>query len=125
MDARTTSLLDALSHPGAAMLLVLTEHEATEAELISALDATSQATANRRLSELERLGVIARDQGKRKAPGRRWRLSEPEPTETLLQAALDLADVLAESERRKREAAQRRLRRARAERLGIRKAEEG
>jgi DNA-binding HxlR family transcriptional regulator len=116
--------MDALSHPGAAMLLVLAENEATEAELLVDLDATSQATANRRLTELERLGVIARDQGKRKAPGRRWRLSAPEPTETLLQAALHLADVLAESERRNRAAAQRRLRLARAKRLGIRKADQ-
>jgi len=124
VDAQTTSLLDALAHPGAALVLALCEGEATEADLLSAVGATSQATANRRLGELERLGLVERDSGKAKAPGRVWRLVEPAPTEALLRAALDLADILATSEQRRRQAAKRRLKRAHAARVGMRRVDD-
>ena len=122
MDARTTSVLDALAHPGGALLLVLCEGPATEAALLSAVPSATQATANRRLAELERAGIIARDAGKAKAPGRAWRVCEPSPTESLLRAALELSDVLAAADERRRQQAMRQLRKARATRLGIRKA---
>ena len=77
MDARTTSLFDALAHPGAALLLALADGEATEGQLLSGLAGTSQPTVNRRLGDLERLGVIEREAGRPKAPGRAWRLVEP------------------------------------------------
>ena len=125
MDARTTSLLDALAHPGAALLLALADGDATEARLLAGLTGTSQPTVNRRLTDLERLGLIERGEGRPKAPGRAWRLVEPAATEALLQSALDLADILAASEQRRRQAAKRRLKRARAARLGMRKVEGG
>ncbi len=107
------------------MLLALADGEATEGQLLSGLAGTSQPTVNRRLGDLERLGVIEREAGRPKAPGRAWRLVEPVATEAILQSALDLSDILAVSEQRRRQAAKRRLKRARAARLGMRKVDGG
>jgi DNA-binding HxlR family transcriptional regulator len=124
MDVRTTLLLDALAHPGASILLILCEQQATEAQLLVDVPTTTQATTNRRLAELERLGLIERDAGKPQAPGRPWRLVHSDATEQLLRAAMALSDAQAEAEGHQRQAARRRLNKAKAARLGIRRIRE-
>lgn len=102
MDRRTADLLSALKHPGGVFLLHLLDGPATEAELISRASSVShvdQSTANRRLSLLQRVGLVEREDGKRNAPGRRWRLVQAVATGALLTAALDLSETLAEAER--------------------------
>lgn len=120
MDVRTVDLLDALNHPGGSFLFELLERDATEAELVASVAGATQATGNRRLFELERLGLVTRESGRAQAPGRRWSLRHEREVDALLQAALGLSRVVAQREDRERRAAQRRLKRARARRLGIR-----
>lgn len=125
MDARTASLLDALRPPGAAFLVMLLDGSATEAALLSAVTRTTQATANRRLRKLEEVGLVEREQGKAKAPGRRWTLRHPAEVEELLKAAVGLSAAVAERERLEREQLKRRLKRSRAKRQGLRDVSNG
>lgn len=113
MDERTAALLDALERPAAAVLLELSEQGATEAHLVATLKGTTQATTNRRLLRLEQLGVIEREPGRTKAPGRKWSIVHPEPTNALLRAALALSEATAKGEARNRKDARKRLRRTR------------
>ncbi len=116
MDRQTAELLDALKHPGAAFLLRLLDGPATEAELIAEADrlfSFDQSTGNRRLVLLQRRGLITREVGRAKAPGRLWLLTVPEETGELLTAALTLSEAVSERERKARAAARARTRRAR------------
>jgi DNA-binding HxlR family transcriptional regulator len=116
VDPRTARLFGALKRPGAALLLRLLEGPATEAELIEADPAATQPTANRRLAQLEELGVIERDPGEPHAPGRSWRLTFAEEVDALVTTANDLSESLARREEALREETRRRLRRSRAHR---------
>jgi DNA-binding MarR family transcriptional regulator len=105
VDGRTADLLDALKHPGGVFLLCLLDGPATEAGLISRASTVShvdQSTANRRLSLLQRAGLVEREDGNRNAPGRRWRLTQTVATGALLAAALELSEAVAEAERKVR-----------------------
>jgi DNA-binding HxlR family transcriptional regulator len=95
---------------------------ATEADLLGSVKRTTQATGNRRLKTLEDVGLIARDAGKAKAPGRRWTIQHPDEVDALLKAALVLAGVANEAQEAERRLAERKLKRARAARLGIHEA---
>lgn len=125
MDRQTAFLLDALRHPGAAFLARLLEGEATEAELLAEARDVSQATANRRLATLERLGLAEREPGNWRAPGRAWRLVHTEETDELLGRAYALTDAVASAQREKRDAARKRQKRAKAARRGMRAVEGG
>lgn len=125
MDERTGRLLDALEHPGAAMLLELLAEPATEGTLVGSVNDAAQATANRRLARLADLRLIERESGSWRAPGRRWSLTQPDETDSLLQAAIGLSEALAAREERERNAAQRKLRAGRAKRRGLREAGSG
>jgi DNA-binding HxlR family transcriptional regulator len=116
VDPRTAKLLGALKPPGAALLLRLLEGSATEAELLEADPAATQATTNRRLARLEELGVIEREPGEPHAPGRRWRLTVAEEVDALLTTATSLSESLARREQALRDEGRRRLRRSRARR---------
>lgn len=120
MDRQTTELLDALKHPGAAFMLRLLDGPAAEAELIAEAEkllSFDQSTGNRRLALLQRRGLIDREAGRPKAPGRRWVAALPEQTGALLEAALTLSDAVAEQERKARAAARARARRAKRRHL--------
>jgi hypothetical protein len=115
VDRQTAELLDALKHPGAAFMLRLLDGPATEAELIAEAEklwSFDQSTGNRRLALLQRRGLIGREVGKSKAPGRRWEAALPEQTGALLDASLALSEAVAEQERKARAAASARARRA-------------
>lgn len=122
MDARTTELYDALQHPGAAFLLELLSAPATEAKLLAAVKRTTQATGNRRLAALEHVGLIAREQGNTQAPGRRWAVQNAAEVEQVIQAGLALSTAVGRRQEAELRAAERKLKRARAARLGIRDA---
>lgn len=119
MDDRTARLLEALDPLGVSLLLELLGKPATENELVSAVEAASQPTANRRLERLQRARLIARERGKRRAPGRLWTIVHPEETEVLLTAFFSLSDAIDARDRVRRDQARQKLRRARAARLGI------
>lgn len=119
MDEGTTRLLDGLQHPGAAFLLQLLSDGATEAELLAVVRQAPQATANRRLVRLEDLGLIEREAGRPKAPGRRWVVRHHRETEALLSAAVALADAVTERDQAERKQTKRKLLQARVEQLGI------
>lgn len=119
MDARTALTLAALDETAAAVLLTLLEGPATEAELLATV-APSQPTLNRHLEKLRRSGLIVREPGRLKAPGRAWSLAHPEETDALLTAGFALSDAIAAREATAREAAKRRVLLARAKRRGLR-----
>jgi predicted transcriptional regulator len=119
MDDRTARLLEALDPVSVSLLLELLGKPATEHELLESAEA-SQSTANRRLDRLRRARLIAQEPGKRRAPGRLWTVMHPEETEALLTAIFALADAIEALDQSRREEAKRKLKRARAERLGIR-----
>jgi predicted transcriptional regulator len=119
MDDRTARLLEALDPVSVSLLLELLGKPATEHELLESAEA-SQSTANRRLDRLRRARLIAQEPGKRRAPGRLWTVVHPEETEVLLTALFALADAIEALDQSRREEAKRQLKRARAERLGIR-----
>jgi len=120
IDRGSRELLDSLAHPGAAFLQRLLEGDATEAQLLAGLDATSQPTGNRRLARLQELGLVEREPGRRQAPNRRWRLVAPELTEAVIDAAADLAAELARRDQVARQAARRARVKGRGRRRGIR-----
>lgn len=120
MDRQTAELLDALKHPGAAFMLRLLDGPATETDLIAEAEKLftfDQSTGNRRLALLQGRGLIVREAGKPKAPGRRWVAALPEQTGALLETALALSEAVAEEERKARAAARARAHRARRRRL--------
>lgn len=119
MDDRTAQLLDALDPVAVAILLELIAAPATEAEILSALEGVSQPSANRRLERLRRARIIARETGKRRAPGRLWTLVHTEETGALLQSLLTLSEAIETDDTARRAAAKRKLARARAERVNI------
>jgi DNA-binding HxlR family transcriptional regulator len=125
MDARTISLIDALRQPGAAFLVELLNGSATEANLLGTVKQITQATANRRLRNLEGVGLIQRAPGNAKAPGRRWTLVHPREIDALMTAAVALSDVLAEQEQVERDEMKRKLKRSRAKRQGLRDVSNG
>lgn len=98
---------------------------ATEAELAASVDANSQPTAHRRLKRLSDVRLITREGGKSRAPGRLWTVVHPDETGALLDALLALADAIESRDKTRREAVKRKLKLARAERLGIRPARPG
>jgi DNA-binding MarR family transcriptional regulator len=116
VDARTAQILGTLKHPGAVFLSRLLEGPATEAELLEEATDVNQATANRRLDRLADLGVIQREPGQPKAPGRRWSLVFAEESDNLVSAAVTLSEAIARREQEERDRLRRRLRRARAHR---------
>lgn len=122
MDARTANLLDALDPVAVAILVELIAGPATEAELLRALDESSQPTANRKLDRLRRAGMLAQEAGKPHAPSRLWTVVHSAETEALLSALFDLSDSIDTRAKSRREAARRKLKRVRAARLGIREA---
>lgn len=115
MDRQTADLIDALKHPGAAFLLRLLDGAAIEAELVAEAEKVhpfDQSTGNRRLATLRARGLIAREAGKPRAPGRRWAATLPKETGALLESALALSSRVAENEQRARESAADSARRA-------------
>jgi DNA-binding HxlR family transcriptional regulator len=125
VDVQTTQLLDALAHPGASIVSKLLAGPVIEAELLEAIDRTSQPTTNRRLAELERVGIARREPGKKRAPGRRWELAHPDESKELLHAAFSLADAISEEQRAVRGREIRAHERAKASRRGLRPVERG
>lgn len=104
---------------GFELLLALLTKASTEAELLERLPNISQATVNRRLDRLRDAGVVSQEPGRRRAPGRPWTVQHPSETEAVLDALLTLAEAIDARERMERTQARRRLKRARAARLGI------
>jgi hypothetical protein len=125
MDDRTTHVLDSLDPVSVAFLLQLLQSPATEAELVTSSDDTTQPTGNRRLHRLRQAGLVAQEPGRHRAPGRRWTVPHAEETNALLTALFALSDVIEARDRARREVAKRKLRRARAARLGIRRVGDG
>lgn len=105
-----------MRHPGATFLARLLDGPATEAELMEEVTGATQPTGNRRLARLERAGLITRDGEGWRAPGRHWSLVHFDQIDALIAAAADLADAVAERERKQRAAMRRRQQRARAKR---------
>jgi DNA-binding HxlR family transcriptional regulator len=120
VDGRTADLIDALRQPGAAILLELLAQSATEAHLLAQVDRTTQATANRRLRSLESVGLIQRERGKARAPGREWRVRHETEVAQLLRAAVALSAAVADQEARERRAVERKIRRSQARHSGLR-----
>lgn len=116
MDEETASLIDALRHPGAALLLGLFESEATEDELRRHVPDLSQPAVNRKLAQLAEKRLIYRESGSRQKKGLLWGLVFREETEAFQSAANVLAGVGVERRRAQVAATQQRLARARAER---------
>lgn len=122
MDQRTADLLDALQHPGASFLLELLAGASTESDLLASVKRTTQATGNRRLATLEKVGLVEREPGKAKAPGRRWTVQHRDEVDALLKAALTLSGAVSDRQDAERRAAERKRKRARAAHLGIHEA---
>jgi DNA-binding transcriptional ArsR family regulator len=103
LDPRTVVLLDALRDPGARILhALLTGHDATESELLEKVGG-AQSTANRRLEELARVGLIVRKEpGKPHTPNRKWSPRHQTAARKLLLSAIDLATWTADEEARAR-----------------------
>ena len=74
---------------------------------------------------MEKAGLIEREPGKAKAPGRRWMLAHPREVDDLLKAAVALSEAVAERDHADREQTKRSMNRARAKRQGLREASEG
>ena len=122
MDDRTARLLESLDPVGASLLLELLSGPQREVDLLAVEKALGQPTGNRRLHRLKDAGLIHQEPGKPHAPGRSWSVLHPAETEALVSALVTLAEAIDTRERREREATKRKLKRARAERLGIREA---
>ncbi|MGA9874731.1 MAG: hypothetical protein WBQ21_02885 [Solirubrobacteraceae bacterium] len=91
MDEETASLIDALRHPGAALLLGLLDAERTEDQLLDYAPYHSQSAVNRKLQGLAERNLIQRESGSKQRKGLRWSLLFQDETEDLLQAANRLA----------------------------------
>jgi hypothetical protein len=123
VDNRTANLLDALDPVAVEVLVELLREPLTEAELIDAVSASSQPTAHRRIQRLRKAGVVANEPGKPHAPNRLWTILHPTETDALISALLGLSDAIDARVKTRRKEAQRKLKLARAARLGIRKAD--
>lgn len=121
MDARTARILNALDPVSVTFLLQLLERSATEADLVASCDDATQPTTNRRLHRLRDAGLVAQESGKRRAPRRRWSALHVDETHALLTTLFALSDAVEARERAQREAAKRKLKRARAAHLGLRR----
>jgi predicted transcriptional regulator len=91
MDEETASLIDALRHPGAALLLGLLDAELTEDQLLDCAPYHSQSAVNRKLQGLAERNLIRRETGSKQQKGLRWGLLFRNETEDLLEAANKLA----------------------------------
>lgn len=120
MDDRTARLLGALDSVGVSLLLELLNGPRTEVHLLAAADEPGQPTGNRRLHRLREAGLVTQEAGNARAPGRLWSLAHPDETEALLTALFAVSEAIDARDRARREAAARKLKRARAKRLGIR-----
>jgi DNA-binding transcriptional ArsR family regulator len=125
VETRTAHLLDALDPVAVRILVELLREPLTEAELLDAISASSQPTAHRRINRLRRAGVVAKEPGKPHAPNRLWTVLHPEETDALVTAVFGLSDAIDARAKTRREEAQRKLKLARAARLGIRTADPG
>lgn len=114
MDQETALLIDALRHPGAALLLGLLDAELTENELLECAPYHSQSAVNRKLQCLAERNLIQRESGSKRQKGLRWSLVFRPETEDLLQAANRLAQRSVERREQELSDTARRLRRARA-----------
>lgn len=123
MDDRTAKLLDALDSTAVALLVELVAGPATEDELIASLDEASQPTANRKLHRLKQARILAQEAGKPHAPGRLWTVVHPAETEALLSALLALSEAIDVLDKKRRDQARRKLKQARAKRLGVRRVQ--
>jgi hypothetical protein len=123
VDNRTANLLEALDPVAVEILVELLREPLTEAELMDAVSASSQPTANRRIHRLRRAGVVADEPGKAHAPNRLWTVLHPEETDALVTALFGLSDAIDARAKTRRKQAQRELKLARAARRGIHKAE--
>lgn len=115
-------MLGALDPVGASLLLELLASPRTEVDLLAAAGEPAQPTGNRHLHRLKAAGLVAQEDGKARAPGRAWSVVHLPETEALLNALLALSDAIEAADSARREQARRKLRRARAGRLGIREA---
>lgn len=115
-------MLAALDPVGVSMLVELLVQPATEAELLDKAEDASQPTANRRLDRLLKARIVAQEHGERHAPGRLWTVVHPFETEALLTALFALSDAIDSQDKKRRDQARRKLKQARAARLGIREA---
>lgn len=123
MDATTESLLDALDSVAVEILVELLREPLTEAELTDAVSASSQPTAHRRIQNLRKAGVIANEPGKAHAPNRLWTVLHPSETDALVTGLFGLSDAVDARTKTRRKEAQRKLKLARASRIGIREVE--
>ena len=115
-------MLGTLDSVGVSLLLELLEQPRTEVELLADAEEPAQPTGNRRLHRLKEAGLVSQEPGRARAPGRSWSLTHPAETEALLDALFALSDAIEGEDRARREQARRKVRRARARRLGIREA---
>jgi hypothetical protein len=123
VDDTTARVLGALDPVGASLLLELLSGARTEVDLLDALNEPIQPTGNRRLHRLRAAGLVTQEDGVAHAPGREWAVAHPSETESLLDALFALSDAIGAADRARRDRERRRLRRARANRLGIRDAQ--
>lgn len=119
MDARTAQLLATLDPTGVSFLLALLGEARTEAELLAVAGEPGQPTGNRRLHKLKEAGLVAQEAGSSHAPGRRWSLTQPAETAGLIEALLALSDAIDSNDRRQRETARNKVKRARARHPGL------
>lgn len=124
MDTRTANLLDALDPVAVEILVELLREPLTEAELMDAVSASSQPTAHRRIQRLRKAGIVANEPGKPHAPNRLWTVLHPAETDALLTALFGLSGAIDATAKTRRKEAERKLKLARAARLGIRKADD-
>lgn len=125
MDDRTARILNALDPVSLTFLLRLLERPLTEADLVASCDDATQPTTNRRLHRLRDAGLVKQESGKRRAPGRQWTALHVDETHALLTSLFGLSDAVEARGRAQRAAAKRKLKRARAARLGIRRVRNG
>jgi DNA-binding HxlR family transcriptional regulator len=120
MDRRTEQILDAMSHPGAALVFHLAAKGAmVEDELVRLIADSSQATVNRRLQRLQELGVLVRSPGPKQYRDRPWALATPEAIDALLGASTSLARAIDQEDERRRLAVEAELRAGRKRRRGF------
>jgi DNA-binding HxlR family transcriptional regulator len=117
MDRRTELILDAMSHPGAALVFHLAAKAAlVEDELVDLVSDSSQATINRRLQRLQELGVLVRAPGPKQYRDRPWALATGDAVDTFLQAATALSDAIDQEDEKRRRLAEAELREGRKRR---------
>jgi DNA-binding HxlR family transcriptional regulator len=119
MDARTANLLEALDPIAVELLTTLLASPATETDLVKSISGATQPTIHRRLTRLAKAGLVAHEPGMARAPGRLWSLLHTQETEQLVTTLLALSDAIEDRDRAERDQTRRRLKRARAARLGF------